>query len=265
MPIEVELPDGTIAEFPDGTSNATMEMALAKYRAPKADFSDVRSTVSQSSPRAPSRHAGQYGITPYLMDFADAAQHNTMNVLHGGAQLATHGLAKLPVVGDYFADVAASDDAALRKREADYQARTQDNPASYLGAGVGQLLPWVAGTAALRSAGALPVASSTAAKAGLLAGEGALMGATTPVTDGGDYGSQKTSQVITGAVAAPLLAGGLKATGAGAGVAGRASRYLTGRGREAIANERVAAMLGPDALPALRAGQSVEGFVPTPA
>lgn len=36
MPIEVELPDGTIAEFPDGTSAGTMEMALAKYRAPKA-------------------------------------------------------------------------------------------------------------------------------------------------------------------------------------------------------------------------------------
>ena len=31
MPIEVELPDGTIAEFPDGTDNATMKQALAKY------------------------------------------------------------------------------------------------------------------------------------------------------------------------------------------------------------------------------------------
>lgn len=84
MPIEVELPDGTIAEFPDGTSNATMEMALAKYRAPSADFSGVSAT-SSSAPRKQSRHAGQYGITPYLVDFLDAAQHNAMNVLHGGA------------------------------------------------------------------------------------------------------------------------------------------------------------------------------------
>jgi hypothetical protein len=32
MTIEVELPDGSIVEFPDDTSSATMEMALAKYR-----------------------------------------------------------------------------------------------------------------------------------------------------------------------------------------------------------------------------------------
>jgi hypothetical protein len=49
MPIEVELPDGTIAEFPDGTSAGTMEMALAKYRAPKANFSDVRTSASSTA------------------------------------------------------------------------------------------------------------------------------------------------------------------------------------------------------------------------
>ena len=31
MPIEVELPDGSIAEFPDGTADATIKTALAKY------------------------------------------------------------------------------------------------------------------------------------------------------------------------------------------------------------------------------------------
>lgn len=134
--------------------------------------------------KAASRHAGQYGITPYLIDTLDAAQHNAMNVLHGGAQLVTHGLSNLPGgVGDYFAGVAEKDDATLRQREADYQARTQDNPSSYLGAGAGQLLPWVAGAGALRAQGLLPVANSTAAKAGLLATEGALMGASTPVTE----------------------------------------------------------------------------------
>jgi hypothetical protein len=49
MPIEVELPDGTIAEFPDGTSAGTMEMALAKYRAPKASFKDVRTSVATTA------------------------------------------------------------------------------------------------------------------------------------------------------------------------------------------------------------------------
>lgn len=32
MTIEVELPDGSVVEFPDGTSPKTMEMALARYR-----------------------------------------------------------------------------------------------------------------------------------------------------------------------------------------------------------------------------------------
>lgn len=102
--------------------------------------------------KKPSRHAGQYGITPYLMDFADATQHNAMNVLHGGAQLVTHGLSNLPgQAGEYFAGVAAKDDAALRQREAEYQARTQDNPSSYAGAAAGQVAPWLLGAGALRA------------------------------------------------------------------------------------------------------------------
>lgn len=36
------------------------------------------------------------------------------------------------------------------------------------------------------------------------------MGATTPVTEEGAYGNQKGAQVVTGAVTAPLLAGGIK-------------------------------------------------------
>lgn len=35
MAIEVELPDGTVVEFPDGTPPAVMEKALASYRAPE--------------------------------------------------------------------------------------------------------------------------------------------------------------------------------------------------------------------------------------
>lgn len=44
MATEVELPDGTIVEFPDGTDNATMERALAQYAAksPIVDLPAVR-------------------------------------------------------------------------------------------------------------------------------------------------------------------------------------------------------------------------------
>lgn len=46
MTIEVELPDGSIVEFPDDTKPAAMEMALAKYRerpakTAKPSFSNV--------------------------------------------------------------------------------------------------------------------------------------------------------------------------------------------------------------------------------
>lgn len=50
MPIEVELPDGNVVEFPDGTDNATMERALASYSQQEpADFSNVRGGVSSTT------------------------------------------------------------------------------------------------------------------------------------------------------------------------------------------------------------------------
>lgn len=171
----------------------------------------------------------------------------------------------------YVNESVAADDAALRDREAAYQARTEDNPSSYLGAAGGQVLPWITGAAALKAGGVLPTlpkmgdvagvgskAVNLLQKGGLLAGEGALMGATTPVAEEGDYGSQKAAQVATGAIAAPLLAGGLNAAGRVAGAAGRASRFLTSGGRERIANERVAQMLGVDNLPYLRGANDLE-------
>ncbi len=50
MPIEVELPDGNVVEFPDGTDNATMERALSSYsqQAP-ADFSNVEGGASSTT------------------------------------------------------------------------------------------------------------------------------------------------------------------------------------------------------------------------
>lgn len=67
MPIEVELPDGNIVEFPDGTSSGTMEMALAKYRQrTPVDFSGVTSSVDSTAQAAPQQmlqrgttHGGQ--------------------------------------------------------------------------------------------------------------------------------------------------------------------------------------------------------------
>lgn len=51
MPIEVELPDGRVVEFPDGTDNATMERALSQFSAQSSapDFSNVQSSSSTVS------------------------------------------------------------------------------------------------------------------------------------------------------------------------------------------------------------------------
>lgn len=57
MAIEVELPDGTVVEFPDGTDNATMESALKQY-AQKVDFSGVTASSDTTAGRPEPRSFG---------------------------------------------------------------------------------------------------------------------------------------------------------------------------------------------------------------
>lgn len=49
MPIEVELPDGNVVEFPDGTDNATMERALAQYSKPIPTLPTVQAEVPRAT------------------------------------------------------------------------------------------------------------------------------------------------------------------------------------------------------------------------
>lgn len=286
MTIEVELPDGSVVEFPDGTSQKTMEMALARYRQPAArpvvggmtkghapsanDSAFANLIAGKKAPRAPATYnlTGVPGVSTQIGGFLDAAQHHGMNALHGLAQLGVHGL---EAVGIAPRGTAAADDAAMAKREADYQARTAGNMGANIGAVPGEILPWVTGLGELRAAGLLPTVTATglkgaAIKGGLLAGEGALMGAATPVTDG-DFGRQKAEQIGVGTVLAPLAAAGIKGVGALGSGARRVGQYLTPGGREALANERLAQQFGdtPDILTALRNPSPVEGFNLSPA
>lgn len=86
MAIEVELPDGNIVEFPDGTDNATMERALQQYAAPKANFGNVRGgsrstesarTRAPAAGLAPSRTADAQPLPPSL-ESINAQQRQTM-------------------------------------------------------------------------------------------------------------------------------------------------------------------------------------------
>lgn len=106
MPIEVELPDGNVVEFPDGTDNATMERALKAYafNNSRADFSNVQGGVrldgrgarrpSQPKPVRPATYntTGIPGVSTQVGGFLDALQHRVLDVPHGLAQLVQHGV-----------------------------------------------------------------------------------------------------------------------------------------------------------------------------
>jgi hypothetical protein len=263
------LPPGFVVEHPKA---AQQVQAKAAQRQPSANSSDFAGLITGKKPqRKPSTYnlSGVPGVSTQIGGMLDAFQHHALNPIHGAAQLVEHGLGKLGVISP---DTVAQDDAAMRQREEDYQARTAGNTGSYIGAVPGEVLPWMVGLGELRAAGLLPTITQggikgAAKKGGLLAAEGAVMGATQPVLGEGGYGAQKGAQVATGAIAAPAIAAGLRGVSAGAGGVREAARYVTPSGREMIANKRVANMLGTDpaTLQALRSQVGPSGYTLTPA
>lgn len=170
--------------------------------------------------RASGRYAsiiGDNAITENIAGAVDAFGHHLLNLPQGIGQLAGHGgnAVVQAVAGgtDYAKGVQSridSLDADERQRENRYQARTEGNAGSYAGAVGGEVLPWVTGIGALRSAGMLPKVTSLPAKLALLTGEGAVMGAAQPVR-GDNFGMEKALQVGIGGVTGPLLYGAGKA------------------------------------------------------
>lgn len=213
---------------------------------------------------------GDNVITENVAGAVDAFGHHLLNLPQGIGQLAGHGgnaLVQAVAGGSDYAKGVQSRidalDADERQRENRYQARTEDNAGSYAGAVGGEVLPWVTGIGALRSAGLMPKVSSAWAKLGLLAGEGAVMGATQPVR-GDNYALEKALQVGIGGATGPVLYG----LGKAAQGLNTARRYLFAP--ESVANQRVSQMLGAEnpqaAIAALRnAEQFVPGEAPTAA
>lgn len=158
--------------------------------------------------------------------------------------------------------MAERTNAKAKSREDTYQARTEGNIGSYVGGAAGAVLPWMAGVGALRAAGALPKVASTAQKVGLLAGEGALMGAAQPVVSGDSFAKSKATQVGVGAATGPILMGAAKAAGGVKNVADQVFRP------QVVADANVARLFGSDAqtLAKLRGGQQyVPGEIPSAA
>src|SRR3546814_19251779 len=84
--------------------------------------------------------------------FTGAMGHHAMNPLHGAAQAVSHGVQSLTdrlpqgnPVRQIVGETVASDEAALRQREADYQARVPDSMASYAGSAAGEVVPFAVG------------------------------------------------------------------------------------------------------------------------
>jgi hypothetical protein len=146
-------------------------------------------------------------------DFGSALLHNAIKPFHGAAQFIENAVASgaklLPdnSVSRAIIDTAARDNSAQQEWERQYQQSTPDNAASYAGATVGAVAPFLLGGAAngLQTLG--DAAGSLVPKAApqilprIVSGatQGASMAVTAPVDDGGSYWSQKGRQVATGA------------------------------------------------------------------
>lgn len=112
MAIEVELPDGTVVEFPDGTDNATMEGALRRYSdaqsmaprapgspaAPKADFSGVTSTVDTTASLLRRPLASSPTARP-TRDYAGLAGRSITQGASGALDMLNSGMKMLPNMG----------------------------------------------------------------------------------------------------------------------------------------------------------------------
>lgn len=274
------LPAGFVIEQPKRGAAAQVQ-ARASQRKSAANNGDLAQLITgKPAKRAPATYnlTGVPGVSTQVGGVLDALQHHVLNPIIGAGQFIDHGIGAAlesvasPEARKRLQAQTARNDRDIARRESDYQARTEGNASSYIGAAAGEILPWMVGLGELRAAGLLPKITQggfkgTVKKGGLLAAEGAAMGLVQPVTGEGGYGAQKGAQVATGAVAAPLIAAGLRGASAGAGGVRQASRYATASGRDKIANQRVAKMLGTDqaTLQALRAQTGVPGYNPTPA
>lgn len=188
--IEVEGPDGSVAEFPDGTSPEVIKGAMAKrFAKPKAETNPVL-----DSPIG--------GFLRGLRDIPDA-----------GAQLLTRGLeAVAPTIDNAsglppeFQNNAVQNFARQERERVEgiNKAAEQDYRQSWRGGqdpgiDAGRIAGNVAGTLPL--AMALPGGGATfMGRLAAGAGQGAALGALNPVdTEQGDFWPEKASQVLTGA------------------------------------------------------------------
>lgn len=190
---------------------------------------------------------GYKDVNDFGNNLGDSFAHHVANLPVGLAQLGMHGANA--VSGGSLQDSTSAYDKWVQDREKAYQQSVPDSTGSYAGASLGEVLPWATGIGEARAIGLLPEATKLGSKLGLLGAEGGAMGATQPVTDGGqNYGSDKAKQVAIGTATGPLLYGlSAGADAAGKGI-GNVVQHVTNP--QAIADANIAKLYGstPDVV-----------------
>lgn len=148
--IEVELPDGTIAEFPDGTPNDVIKQALQRRFAQAVDpATNQPAGVPEYSP------PGVEGYNPQTGEVTRDPRSRLASAAHGAADSASFGfvdeLASYPA--SWLSGVPR--DQVLDEMRGLQQQAQQDNPWSYMG---GQAAGALAQGAGIVGAGLSPTA-----------------------------------------------------------------------------------------------------------
>lgn len=263
-------PGGTVKTQQETTSGSTEDDIFNQFvKAPQTSTPPAAATTV-----SPSEAGQDYGFMPGAVgNFIDAAGHNAGNAVLGLAQTGLHGLDAVTGLNS-----AGGLDNFIQQREQRYQQAVPDNAASYAGAAVGQVAPFLAagGTQLLtkgaqlgsRVASAIGQGGRALPAIGTAGGSATLGGLTalaSPVL-GNDYGAEKAQQVGAGATIGALLPGVTNAaarTGAYLGNAvGSVVRPFTERGQQRIAENAVRGAAG-DAPVAVNATELVPGSLPT--
>lgn len=220
MAIEVELPDGSVVEFPDGTDNATMERALAQYAkkpaAPAAPDSTLGAVAAESAPRERQTDTLQiatpwktydtgFQLSPTVTETLIGAGRGLTDLGQGAKQLALNVGAKIGL-GDEATAAAYNADVADEERL--YDKGMAGSTAAWAGRMGGQIV----GTLPAAGLGWGARTLGTAAKTGAL--QGAIGGLLQPDTDNdGNYFGDKVGQVATGATVGAAGGAGIKKLG----------------------------------------------------
>lgn len=177
------------------------------YQEAKSETSAPKTTIAET--KQPSSNQA--------WNFTRAGLHHLASPVLGASQLAENaissGLNKIapnnPLVKK-FSDITAEDNKFMQEREMRYQREVPNSVASYAGATVGEIAPFMLSgpSKALSYIGDLAKVEKAPAllNAALRGGaQGAVIGAAQPVAQSGDYWANKTGQVATGAIGGAVI------------------------------------------------------------